>query len=251
MTQNHDTDRPWYRSPAEAMAEELALQVLGGTVPPGHQLSTEQAICDRSGVSRTVAREVLQSLAAKGLIESRPRVGAIVRPEDAWNFLDSDVIRWTSMLGDECQYFEAVLEARYFLEPQIASVAARRAQPADLVEMEQALLRMEGAAAREDLDAFHEADLAFHLSILHATHNVVLRRFGELFRAAMRTGFRMAVSNRPISPESVALHRAVYEAIRDNDPETARTSLNKVAYMLEDLLGRTHADQTRATSPSQ
>ncbi len=74
--------RAWRRSPAEAMAEELALEILRGSVAPGVRLATEHDLCLRYDVSRTVAREALQVLSAKGLITSRPRVGAVVHRPD-------------------------------------------------------------------------------------------------------------------------------------------------------------------------
>lgn len=235
MRQN-DALQIWHRSPAASMAEDLGLEILNGSVRPGEKLATELVLCGRYGVSRTVAREALQALAAKGLIASRPRVGAVVCSVEDWHFLDADIIRWTESLGEDCQFYDAILEARIFLEPQFASIAAIRASPDDLETIERAVVGMETAVDAGNLEAFHSADLEFHLGILHATHNIVLRRFGDLLRAAMRTGFRKSVANKPVSNSSLRLHRETYEAIRNRNPEHARECLHKLALDLEESL---------------
>ena len=236
MMRRIDDSRAWRRRPAEAMAEDLGLEILMGSVPSGEKFATEQVLCERYGVSRTVAREALQALSAKGLIASRPRVGAVVCPVEDWHFLDTDIIRWTESLGEECQFYDAILEARIFLEPQFASIAALRATQEDLDTIEPTVVAMETAVDAGNLEAFHNADLDFHLAILHATHNVVLRRFGDLLSAAMRTGFRKAVANQPVSSKSLRLHRETYEAIRSRNPERARECLLEIASILEERL---------------
>ncbi|MEO3432079.1 FadR/GntR family transcriptional regulator [Inquilinus sp. CAU 1745] len=224
------------RNAAEGIVRDLGLKILSGDIPPGEQLATEQALCERYAMSRTVIREALQALAAKGLTASRPRTGVIVLAPKRWNFLDADIIAWTEMLGERCRFFNEVMESRAILEPQIARLAARRADPADLEAIEAALVRMEEAAARADIQDYNAADLDFHMAMLEAARNVVLLRIGDLIRAALRTSFRLGTEGREISRESVRLHRSLFDAIRDGDGDAAAGHLERVAGILVERL---------------
>ena len=65
----------------------------GGAIPP------EPVLCEELGISRTVVREAIKSLVAKGLIHTGPKVGTRVLSADQWNWFDADVIAWQSKAG--------------------------------------------------------------------------------------------------------------------------------------------------------
>lgn len=224
------------RSPTQMIVEDLGKRILAGKIHPDERLGIEQVLCESFGVSRTVIREALQALASKGLITSRPRVGSVVRAVECWNFLDTDIILWTDELGEECRFYGEILEARSALEPRFAFLAAKRATTEDIHLIEQALLKMEAATEVDDKVAYHQADLEFHLGILRATHNVVMLRFGSLIRAAMNTGFRLAISEERISREGMRMHRCVFEAICDRDPAMAAQWLEAITELLKTRL---------------
>src|SRR5437762_13173507 len=74
------------------VVHELGRRIVGGTCPPGEALPNEEELCRELGVSRTALRESVKVLAAKGLVESRPRIGTRVRASASWNLLDPDVL---------------------------------------------------------------------------------------------------------------------------------------------------------------
>ena len=116
----------------------------------------------------------------------------------------------------------SLIEARRIIEPAAAALAAKRATAADLAQIEQAYLGME-RNLRTNLEACCEADLKFHVSVIAASHNIVLKGLTGTIEAALRTTF--AITNRLIaSAQSRALsaHRAVFECVRMRDAEGAR-----------------------------
>jgi DNA-binding FadR family transcriptional regulator len=122
-------------------------------------------------------------LTAKGLVGSRPRRGTEVRPVSDWNLLDSDVLRWLRESPPDRQIVIELLELRLGFEPEAAALAARRAEPSQLVRIEQAYGFMrESAAGRYDPV---EADCRFHEAIIAATSNRFYQPLGALVRTAL------------------------------------------------------------------
>ncbi|MGH6798366.1 MAG: FadR/GntR family transcriptional regulator, partial [Roseiarcus sp.] len=115
----------------------------------------------------------------------------------------------------------SLIEARRIIEPAAAALAAKRATAADLARIEQAYLGME-RNLRTNLEACCEADLRFHVGVVAASHNVVLRGLTGTIEAALRATF--AITNRLASAQSRALsaHQAVFECVRMRDADGAR-----------------------------
>src|ERR1700734_628488 len=95
------------RGPHGRTVQALAQQVVSGQHPPGDVLDPERLERELE-VSRTVIRETLRVLEAKGMVSARPRHGTVVRPREEWSLLDPDLLRWqaeghgaaTAFLGD-------------------------------------------------------------------------------------------------------------------------------------------------------
>ena len=77
-----------------SIARDLGVQIVSGHYEPGHVLDGEIEASERLEVSRTAYREAMRILAAKGLVESRPKVGTRVSPQARWHLLDPDVLSW-------------------------------------------------------------------------------------------------------------------------------------------------------------
>ena len=75
------------------LVDALGSRIVGGEIQPGETIDGE-AIEAEFEVSRTVVREALKVLSAKGLIDARPRLGTFVRDRAYWNLLDADVMAW-------------------------------------------------------------------------------------------------------------------------------------------------------------
>ena len=89
-----------YRSPPERksmhpqIVRDLGMRIVAGEFPPGSKLPPEARLLANFQVGRSVLREVIRVLVAKGLVVSRQRAGVIVRPRSDWHLLDPDVLYW-------------------------------------------------------------------------------------------------------------------------------------------------------------
>ena len=148
-------------------------------------------------------------------------VGVRVRGRDDWNLLDPQVLSWHPDVGRDEALITSLIEARRIIEPAAAALAAKRATAADLARIEQAYSGME-RNLQTNLEACCEADLKFHVSVVAASHNLVLKGLTGTIEAALRATF--AITNRLATAQSRALsaHRAVFECVRMRDGEGAR-----------------------------
>jgi DNA-binding FadR family transcriptional regulator len=208
------------------VARAIGLQILEGKLAPGLVLPNESDFGMQLGVSRTALREAVKVLAAKGLVEVRRKTGTRVRPRNEWNALDPDVLQWLFSGTGFALAVPDLLELRLIIEPAAAKLAAERATPEELAEIEKALQGMETAI--EDSASSVESDLRFHLAILEATHNTFMRPFGALIQEALRASFKLTNRDREAFKRSLGRHRAVFEAIRDRYPEGAEAAMQTV-----------------------
>jgi len=206
----------------------LGHAVLGGVYPAGELLPNEEVLCRTLDVSRTALREAIKVLAAKGLLESRSRVGTWVRPEAGWNMLDPDVLSWRCATGPDAQFLRHLTEMREIVEPAAAALAARSRSPEQLAALERAFQAMEAA---KDVGEWVVADLAFHSAILQATNNPLLVPLVAIIGSALES--LLGISARKAGGFNDALpdHRKVLDAVRAGDPQRA---LHRMAVMLQD-----------------
>ncbi|MET8700763.1 FCD domain-containing protein [Kitasatospora sp. NPDC004723] len=197
--------------------EILGERIVRGTYPQGTSLYPER-IEHELGVSKTVVREALRVLAAKGLIESRQKRGTYVRPRSDWSLLDSDLLRWQGRSVPHEGFLDNLAEVRSIVEPAAARLAARRRDDDDLARLTEALHLM--AAAGGDADALVEADLLFHRTLLAAAHNELLTRMDVVIEAGLRVRDRI-VHGAETWADPLPAHRAVLEAVRAQDPGAA------------------------------
>jgi len=222
----------------DSVVRTLGAWVLGGRYAPGEILPREEDIAASLGVSRTSVREAVKVLSAKGLLETRPRVGVRVRGRDDWRLLDPAVLSWHPDLTRDPDLVAGLIEARRIIEPAAAELAARRGSAADLAGIEAAYLGMV-AAIPHDLAACCEADVAFHAGVIAASRNVVLKGLVGTIEAALRAVF--SVTNQLMTTQSHALaaHGEVVERIRFRDAAGARLAMQRLLDLAaEDLSPR-------------
>jgi GntR family transcriptional regulator, galactonate operon transcriptional repressor len=199
--------------------EVIAGWIVGGAQQPGSALPTEPDICQRLGLSRTVVREAVKTLVAKGLLQAGPRVGTRVLPQRQWNVFDPDVIRWRLAAGVDADFVRDVIDVRLAIEPTAAALAAARADDADIARMDEALAAM--AASVEGYGGWLDGDLAFHRSVLFAAHNQFFSGMMPLIEAILSVSFRQSVKSRDSARNSLPLHKAARDAIVRHDGEGA------------------------------
>ena len=151
-------------------------------------LPNESDLSTQFSVSRTALREAIKVLAAKGLVESRPKTGTRVRPRGEWNMLDPDLLAWQFATQPMEQLAKDLFEIRQIIEPAAAAMAAERADEDQRKAISGAFADMEAAP---DGDASVEPDLRFHQSILAASNNEFLQPLGALIETAMASSFRI------------------------------------------------------------
>jgi DNA-binding FadR family transcriptional regulator len=219
------------------VAHDIGGRILRGDLAPGAVLPNEADFSARLRVSRTALREGIKVLAAKGLVESRPKTGTRVRPRADWNLLDPDVLAWQMAAGPLERFVEELFELRQMIEPQAAAIAARRAGAAEVRRIEQAYLGMKQAG--NDSARWIEPDLRFHQAIIRATGNELLWPLGAIIETALTASFRLSSAGWDGPVHSLPLHKAILDAIRRRDAAAAGAAMRR---LLEDAA----ADARRA-----
>jgi DNA-binding FadR family transcriptional regulator len=208
------------------VAHDIGGRILRGDLSPGAVLPNEADFSARLRVSRTALREAIKVLAAKGLVESRPKTGTRVRPRADWNLLDPDVLAWQVDAGPFERFVEELFELRQMIEPQAAAIAAKRAGAVEIKRIEQAYLGMQQAG--NDSDRWIEPDLRFHQAIIRATGNELLWPLGSIIETALATSFRLSSADWDGPVHSLPLHKAILDAIRRKDAEAASAAMGRL-----------------------
>ncbi|WP_162917635.1 FadR/GntR family transcriptional regulator [Dongia deserti] len=208
------------------ITHEIGQQILRGDLAPGEVLPSETDLGAEFGVSRTVLREAIKVLAAKGLVESRTKIGTRVKARDQWNMLDPDVLSWSLASHEAEDYALAVSEMRRVLEPAGAAFAAQRASLEQIARIRSTYEAMEAAGQNAEDSADH--DLRFHLAILEATNNPFLVSMGHVIESAIAFNIRLSVKFPNLRVQSVPLHRVVLERIEKGDPRGAQAAMVKL-----------------------
>jgi DNA-binding FadR family transcriptional regulator len=203
----------------------IGRQILTGKIRPGDLLPAQAGL----PASRTVLREVIKVLAAKGLVESRPRTGTRVRPRHAWHLLDPDVMAWQQDGRPRVEFLQKLTEVRLIIEPAAAELAARRAGTADIQTIEEAYRDMEASLdGSADYEAFDRADRRFHQAIGRACGNDLLERMSQVVVSALLVSFH-ATSRLPgRAKASLPHHRAILEAIRGRQARRAGQAMRRL-----------------------
>jgi len=218
---------PYRNKPANAregksqhgrIVRELGLRILAGELAPGDRLPAEAELIVKYEVSRPVLREAVRVLVAKGLVMSRQRAGAIVRPRSEWHLLDPDVLYWMIQTRPAPEFVQTLMGMRRVFEPGAAALAARAASDAQLAGIAQAYDAM---AAAPDVDAMLEPDLAFHRRIAEATGNDLMAYIGTMLSLALRESIKLS-SRLPNTHElSLPRHKAILTALLARDAAAA------------------------------
>jgi DNA-binding FadR family transcriptional regulator len=209
----------------------LGRRILRGEIRPGDALEAGNGMV----ASRTALREAIKVLAAKGLVEAKPRIGTRVSPRESWNLLDPDVMAWQHETTPRQTFLRKLTEVRAVIEPHAAALAAERADATAIAELESAFNAMSAALhtstrgqSRPDpliVDAFVEADMRFHLAILRACGNDLLEQMTRTVYSALHVSFQ-TTSRRPGSARrSLPKHRAILRAIIAGQPTQAYSAM--------------------------
>lgn len=217
------------RTLAYGLLDHLGCAIVTGRYD-AEPFPTEAELAKHYGVSRSVTREAVKMLAAKGLLSARPRQGTIIEPTSSWNLFDTDVLRWLLERQFSIELLKQFNELRIAIEPEAAALAAQLARTGQIEKINEGLERM--SAAERGADDTLEADMAFHVAILNASNNPFYAQFRDVVSTALRTSIRFTnrIKGRTAN---VADHARVRDAILMRDPDAARRAMR---HLIDDVL---------------
>lgn len=236
---HHDYRQPRQRKSMHArIVRDLGMCIVAGALKPGDRLPSEAALLAEYEVSRPVLREATRVLVAKGLVQSRQRAGATVRPRNEWHLLDPDVLYWLIQSQPQGDFVETLLTVRRIFEPAAAAIAARSASDEALQGIAQAYAGMEAARTPQDL---LEPDLAFHRRIAEATSNDLLAYIGNMLSLALRESIKLSSQHPNTHELSLPRHKAILTALLARDPLAAhQASLVQLKETRDDIWAILH-----------
>jgi len=197
--------------------------IVGGRWPVGSSMPPEPQLGELLGASRTVVREAVKTLVAKGLVVTGPKLGTRVLPAEHWNWFDPDVVAWQSRIGLPPAYVRDLQEIRRIVEPAAVRLAAQRATADDLAEIEAAYAGM--AASVSHGGDYVPHDLRFHTGLWQASHNRMVAQMGQALGALLRTSFELSNQRAGAPAESLPRHRAVLDAVIARDADAAERAI--------------------------
>lgn len=235
------TRKPSYRnrersfgSLTQEIVHKLGVDIVTGKYSGKNAFPIESEICDKYGASRSIVREAIKVLNAKGLLIARPRRGTSVRPENEWNLLDPDVLYWMLNRRFSLSLLKHFTRARLAIEPAAAAEAARTATKKQIAEIENMLNCM--AESAQGLHDPLEVDIEFHTSILAASNNPFFYNMSPMIETALSFSIRFTNKQLRRNFASVEEHGRIFEAIRARDEEGAARETRELLQRALDLM---------------
>jgi DNA-binding FadR family transcriptional regulator len=217
-----------------SIANNLGVAVVTGVYSADNPMPIEAELCRQYGVSRSVIREAVKMLTAKGLLGSRPRLGTWVQSEEVWNLLDPDVLGWLLERKFSPGLLMEFLEIRLAVEPAAAALAARVAGPSEQAAIRAGIERMQAADSGDD-DPL-ESDIAFHVAVLRASRNRFFAQLTGFTATALRISIRTTNRYKGVQLASVADHKKVADAIVAGKSNVAAEAMRKLIQEAIDLV---------------
>ncbi len=227
---------PTYNGNAnDNLAATLGGEIVAGVYPEGGRLPGEAVLLERFRVSRPTLREAFRTLSSKGLIVSRQRVGASVRPRTQWSVLDPELLAWRLRSPLSLAFVSDLFQLREMVEPQAAALAASGGNFAAVRKISDAYSQLE--IAIEERSDVISADVRFHQAILEAVDNPFITALGAVIDSALRGSLELCWQVTGLDFDyRLQQHKAILSAIQARDPATARASaLELIRGKFEDL----------------
>ena len=228
-----------------SLAHRIAGDIIRGDLAPGSLLPREESASESFGVSRSAYREAIRTLAAKGIVTARPKVGTKVAPRSAWHILDPDVLAWNFELAPNETFIRNLFELRKIVEPSAAALAAMRRDEEDLSRLADGLSRM--ARTNPRTGAWLNAIVAFHQGLLTAGRNEALSSLWPAIQTTLRWSIKlqMMLPTLSLAHDPVADHARVFEKVASQNAEGA---LTETALLIESALADTLLNMQRINS---
>jgi DNA-binding FadR family transcriptional regulator len=224
--------------------EDIGIAVVTGHYSEDNPFPIEAVLCEKYNVSRSVLREAVKMLTAKGLIAARPRHGTWVLPERSWNFLDPDVLRWLLERKLSFQLLAEFTQMRMAVEPVAAAMAAEFAGREEIAAITSAINRM--VAAEHGDDDPLTSDIAFHVAVMRASGNRFYAQMCDMIDTAARFSIRATNFFKGVAQASAADHKKVADAIVNGDAEAASAAMR---FLMQEALDLIAYAKTQTAKP--
>jgi DNA-binding FadR family transcriptional regulator len=198
-----------------AVAKQLLQHLTEGNFSPGTRLPPERQLATSLGVGRSTLREALAALDVLGLVDVRPGSGTYLAADSSE--LLPQAIKWGLMLRQPRT--RDLVEIREYLEVVAARLAAERATEDDVARLRETVVAMR--EARDDVDAFVKADLAFHFEAARIAANTVLQDILHSIQSLLTAWFDRTLRVPGTMEATLGEHEAVFEAIAAGSPDAA------------------------------
>lgn len=165
--------RPAARNFHTFVINEIGHGIVTGRFPVGSILPSDAVMMETYGVSRTVLREALKTLEAKGMVEARPKVGTRVSPTSRWNYFDPQVLSWHFDAKLDKRFLQSLFEVRVALQEQAAILAATRRTAEHVRIMKYWVHQMD--VAGDGVEEHALSALEIHRAVADSSGNALLR----------------------------------------------------------------------------
>ncbi len=210
----------------EQVARTLSLSIIRRELEPGSLLPNEDELCLQFDVSRTVIREAIRIMDARGLVEVRPRIGTRICPPTQWALTDPTLLEWQLESAPDFKLIQNLYELRNMIEPMVAKFTTQRASDEEVANICTVFEEMKNATT---LDDHIQADLRLHLAILDACGNKLVRSpLRPLIENTLGSSFRLFTRSLEKAKESLPLHQEIIDAIKGRDPERAASCMRSM-----------------------
>lgn len=203
------------------VARQIARKILSGELNQNEKLPSEVELCHLFGISRTALRESTKLLSAKGLIESKPKVGTHIRPRHHWHFLDPQLLEWIQDLEDTQPFLAQFLGLRKAIEPEACALAAAHATVEQRKTLSVIFQKMTMAANGFDYEEWTFNDHLFHQTIFLSTGNQFYIPFSNILSTIFKQFIDHSAEGGRFCLEE---HKAIYDAIMAGRSEDARSA---------------------------
>lgn len=237
--------RPAARNFHTFVINEIGQGIVSGTFPVGSILPAEAELMERFGVSRTVLREALRTLEAKGMVEARPKVGTRVAPRSRWSFFDPQVLNWHFAAPLDRAFYEHLFDVRLALESRAVALAVRQRTAEHVRLMKYWAHQMDLAADMVEPHAL--GALEIHRQVAEAAGNPLLRSVVGVVELCLALAAQAGTEaeNRAMRLAMTTAHEDLIAAIEAGDADAAGVAMARI---VSD--GLTHALKRLERSPT-
>jgi DNA-binding FadR family transcriptional regulator len=207
----------------QLIVDYIGQRIVSGRLPAGTVLPKEEQIAKELGTSRSVVREGMKILAAKGLVEAKQKRGTIVEPSSRWNLFDPEILSWWPRSALKQDFGVAFMDLRMAIEPKAAELAAVNRTDAGAASLQAAYQGMLDATTPRE---FTVADVAFHRALFESSGNPLIAQLAGIIEPLFAAVIDREEPNvPPASDITVSLHGELASAVAKQNPKKARRAM--------------------------